>query len=123
MANILVVDDEAPLRHLLLDVLGRAGHHVLQAPDGRAGLQAFAESRPDLVITDLIMPEMEGIELISAIKKIDPGVKIIAMSGGGRVNPDLYLTLAAKFGAAKVMSKPVGNKEMLAAVDEVLSMP
>lgn len=120
MKRILVVDDDDALRNLLCKVLARAGYEAIPAEDGKAALAQFKESGADLVLTDLIMPEMEGLESITELRRLEPDVKIIAMSGGGRKGPDCYLPLAKMMGAAKTLEKPFLNKDLLAAVEEVL---
>lgn len=106
MSKILVIDDDAAVRRTIARVLVREGYEVLSAEDGRRGLALFRSEDPDLVLTDIIMPDQEGIETIIAMGKLRPDVKIIAMSGGGRIaNVDL-LTMAQKFGAAETIRKP-----------------
>jgi len=83
MARILLIDDDAPVRRTLRKMLERQGYEVEEAPDGKAGLTLYQENPADLIITDLIMPEMEGIETIMELRRRFPDVKIIAMSGGG----------------------------------------
>ena len=75
----------------------------------------------DLIVTDIIMPDKEGLESIMDYKQLNPEVKIIAISGGARIGPHTYLKMAEKFGAKKVFSKPFRNKELLDAVEELLS--
>ncbi len=121
MANILVVDDNIAFLEIQTEFLRRAGHEVTPATNGieamnRADSQAF-----DLVITDLIMPDKEGVQVIMELRKKHPGVKIIAMSGGGRVNAEDYLAIARRLGAAKTLSKPFTGDELLGAVAEVIA--
>lgn len=123
MTNILLVEDEDQLRSMLRIVLENSGYRVQEAANGKIALDAFTLSPADLVITDLIMPDKEGIELIREVRRSSPAVKIIAMSGGGRINPrDDYLKLAKKFGADYVIAKPFSNREMLDRVKMVLAM-
>ncbi|MBI5586112.1 MAG: response regulator [Deltaproteobacteria bacterium] len=119
MTKILVIDDELQMRELLKKYLTRAGYEVTLAGDGDEGLRFFQLQPADLVITDLIMPEKEGLECIAALKKIDSGIKIIAISGGGLGKPEGYLELAIKMGAAKAFIKPFELKELLAAIREL----
>ncbi len=86
MSRILLIDDDPSIRDVLGQMLSAAGHTVVTARDGRAGQAAFERDRADLVITDIIMPDREGIETIKALRAIDPAVPIIAISGGGRAN-------------------------------------
>ena len=120
MARILVIDDDAFVCTTIRRILGRAGHQVLTAPDGRRGLELFATERPDLVITDIIMPEMEGIEIIRAMKTGSPEAKIIAISGGGRLGSFDYLPMAAKLGASEIVAKPFEPMELIEVVSRFL---
>src|SRR5690242_8002624 len=98
MAQILVIDDEPMLRRTLRAVLERAGHTVVEAEDGNQGLEQFNVQRPDLVLTDIIMPNREGVETIGEMRRQAPDLPIIAMSGGGTRGGDLFLTLAERLG-------------------------
>ena len=121
MHRILVVDDEKQIRELLRQLLEGQGYEVVEAPDGVIALQLFRENPADLVITDIIMPEKEGIRTIFDLKNDYPDVKIIAISGGSRVEPQAYLETAEAFGAIKTFSKPFNTKELLKAVKELLA--
>jgi CheY-like chemotaxis protein len=118
--RILLVDDDDMLRSVLAQVLHRAGYFINTASDGRQGLEIALAEDYDLVITDLIMPETEGIELIQQLRKVKPAIRIIAMSGGGRVSPENYLSLAKALGATAVLSKPFLNEDILKAVHDAL---
>jgi CheY-like chemotaxis protein len=119
MARVLVVDDESQLRQLLCQALERRDHTVDQAADGREALQRLAEHQPDLVITDLVMPGMEGIETIQALRRRCPALPIIAISGGGRIDPENYLAIAGQMGANRTFAKPFRLEEILASVREL----
>jgi two-component system, chemotaxis family, chemotaxis protein CheY len=119
MAKILIIDDDKMVRDTLRMLLTAAGHHIIVANDGKQGLKAFAEIQPDLVITDILMPEKEGVETIGDIRKISK-VPIIAMSGGGRVGNMSFLTVAQQFGANRTFAKPFQIDELLNAVKELL---
>ena len=119
MARVLVVDDESQMRELLCQALEGRGHTVDQAADGREALRRFAQQQPDLVITDLVMPEMEGIETIQALRRKCPAIPIIAISGGGRVEPENYLAIAGQIGADRTFAKPFRLEEILTAVQEL----
>jgi CheY-like chemotaxis protein len=106
---------------MLQDSLERKGYTVATASNGRIGIQAYREKSFDVVITDLIMPEMEGLETIINLRKDDPGVKIIAISGGGLNMPEDYLEMARGLGAAKTFSKPIDRSGLFAAVEELVS--
>jgi two-component system, chemotaxis family, chemotaxis protein CheY len=116
MALILVIDDTATMRQLVRRMLERAMHTVLEAEDGEAGLTVLERQGPALVITDLIMPKMEGIETIQQIKRTRPGTKIIAMSGSDELNLDA----AKKLGADAALAKPFGATVLLDTVDRLL---
>lgn len=120
MANILLVDDDAEFLKTLTKVLQAAQHTVTSVSNGSLALKQFKNGSFDLVITDLVMPEKEGIEIIISLEEIAPRVKIIAMSGGGRGNPGNYLAMAAKLGADKTLAKPFKKAELLAAVDQLV---
>jgi DNA-binding response OmpR family regulator len=120
MANILVIDDDPQIGRLLEKVLGRAGHEVAIALNGKDGQQIFREGNFDLLITDLIMPEKEGLETIMELRREFPETKIIAMSGGGRIGPDSYLKMANTLGAEKTLTKPFGREDLLSAVSALI---
>jgi DNA-binding response OmpR family regulator len=121
MAHILVVDDEELVRTLLEQVLTREGHIVMCAANGDEALRCLREQPTDLMITDLIMPGKEGIETITDARREFPDMKIIAMSGGGRVGPGNYLSLAGKLGADRVFAKPFDHRILVGTVREVLA--
>ncbi len=121
MQRILVIDDEPQLRAILKRFLEIEGYEVEVASDGKEGMRLFNRNPADLVITDLIMPEKEGIETIRELKASFPSVKIIAMSGGGRIGPETYLSLAKRLGAHKTLTKPFELKELGDAVREMLA--
>ncbi len=121
MARILVVDDDAPTRDLLRLILERVGgHEVAEAPDGKVALRIHRQEPVDLVVTDIIMPEKEGIETIREFRKDYPAVKIIAISGGGKTGPEQYLQAARGMGAMRTFKKPIKRDELLQAVNELL---
>jgi len=122
MARILLIDDDAPVRRTLRKMLERQGYEVEEAPDGKAGLTLYQENPADLIITDLIMPEMEGIETIMELRRRFPDVKIIAMSGGGQIRPEQYLQIAKSLGAQHTFAKPVEMKLLLKTVEELLTV-
>jgi CheY-like chemotaxis protein len=120
MANILLVDDEEQLRSILRIVLESAGHQVEEAGNGKEAVESYRSRPADLLVTDIVMPEKEGIETIIQLRESYPNVKVIAMSGGGRTGDQNYLELARKLGANHVLAKPFSNSEFLAAVKLVL---
>jgi CheY-like chemotaxis protein len=121
MAKILLVEDEEQLRSMLKLVLLDAGHEVEEAGDGTQAYESYSQRPADLLLTDIIMPEKEGLETIMKFRKSYPDLKIIAMSGGGRTAVN-YLDVAKRLGARHVLAKPFSNKELLQAVQMVLEM-
>jgi CheY-like chemotaxis protein len=124
MANILVIDDEEQVRSLLRHTLEDAGHVVVESTDGEEGIARYREAPMDLVVTDIVMPDKEGIETIMEFRKLDAEIRILAISGGGRLGNLLYLNcvlnMAQLLGATRVLAKPFGGAEFLRAVDECL---
>ncbi len=118
--RILVIDDDEQMRVLLQQAMQWAGFEVVAAENGRKGQQLFEEQPADLIITDLIMPEQEGLETIRSLKQGYPAVKIIAISGGGRIGPEAYLPAAMELGADRIFAKPFDVKELISAVQELL---
>jgi CheY-like chemotaxis protein len=121
MTRILIIDDEAPVRSVLRQILEKEGYEVIEAEDGEIGMKRYREHPADLVITDILMPEKEGIETILALRKVSPDIKIIAISGGGRTRKLDVLPLAKMFGAVRTLAKPFTRDDLLAAVKGVLA--
>jgi DNA-binding NtrC family response regulator len=120
VARILLVDDEDIVLRLFETVLELDHHDVTTASNGNGALAAIANGTFDLVITDLVMPDKEGIETIVEMRRLKPDLPIIAMSGGGRGNAADYLDMAAKLGARKTLAKPFSAQTLLDAVKDVL---
>lgn len=120
MARILIIDDESQIRSMLRLMLERVGYEVIEAADGMDGIRQYRDNPADLIITDLIMPNKDGIGMIIELKKEFPNVKIIAMSGGGVNRPEGYLDGAKKLGATRTLTKPIDRDEMINAVKETL---
>ncbi len=120
MARILIVDDDEPIRKTLRRMLEPAGYDVVEAADGREGVELYKEDSVDLVLMDLIMPEKEGIQVAAELRHYDPEVKIIAISGGGRIGNIQVLRIAQKFGIEHALPKPIRLGKLLALVNEVL---
>ncbi len=120
MTRILIIEDDQLVRDYLVDVLRRAGYQVESAADGMAGVEICRQQTMDLVITDIIMPEKDGIETIMDLRRENAGLKVIAISGGGRSEPENYLHSARLLGADVAMKKPFTNKELLGAVADLL---
>jgi len=106
MAAILMIDDDQLTREAITSVLRTAGHNVRDTHDGRRAVNMHREEPAQLVITDILMPEFDGIELIRQLRKADPAVKIVAISGGGWAEPEKFLTMAQRLGADATLSKP-----------------
>ena len=121
MARILVIDDDDEIRQLICRLLKRVGHEVVEASNGRIGLEMQRENPAELIITDIFMPEKEGTEFIMDMNEEFPGVKVIAISGGGNIADVDFLNLAKDLGALKTFQKPFKQADILAAVEELLS--
>lgn len=121
MARILLIEDEPMVVATLEAILVSAGHEVRSANDGRTGVILFDRWMPDVVVTDIIMPDQEGLQTLREIRARQPAMGIVAMSGGARlVNVD-YLEAALRLGATQILRKPFGPRELLAAIDHCLS--
>jgi CheY-like chemotaxis protein len=106
MTKVLVIDDDALVRNTISRMLRCWGYEVVIAEDGNRGVELFQTAEPALVITDIIMPDKDGIETIREIRAAQPDARIIAMSGGGRIGNLDFLSFAAKLGATEIISKP-----------------
>ena len=114
MATILVIDDQEPIRALLRTTLEGAGYEVLEASNGSLGLEVYRAQSADLIITDIVMPEMNGLEMMLELSKTFPNVKVIAMSGGlASKGP---LNAATLLGAHQTFQKPLDLERLLRAV-------
>lgn len=120
MHRVLIIEDDEFVMNMLKQTFERSGYEVGTASNGRIGIQLYRRKPFDVVITDLIMPEMEGIETILNLRKRYPDVKVIAISGGGRNRPDDYLHLAKKLGAMRTFIKPVDRNHLLDAVKQLI---
>ena len=116
MARILVIDDDEQVLDMLYESLTREGYDVLRASNGEEGLRLYRKEPVDLIITDLFMPEKEGIETIIELRQDFPDVKIIAISGGGRIGTKDYLQMAKIFGVQRTFTKPVAREQLLDAI-------
>jgi DNA-binding response OmpR family regulator len=121
MAKLLLVDDNQDLLGMQGEFLRMAGHEVETAVNGDEALSLANHGNFDLMITDIIMPSKDGIEVILALRKSHPSAKIIAISGGGRLNAKDYLGIAQKLGAAATLAKPFSGSELVATVERVLA--
>ncbi|MEO6545737.1 MAG: response regulator [Nitrospiraceae bacterium] len=123
MSRILVIDDEVSLRQVLRIILERAGHTVFEASNGHEGMAIWRREPTDVVVTDIFMPEKDGIEVILEMKNVAAKPKIIAMSGGGRKGLLDWNSTALSSGADRVLLKPFDLRTFLVAVEEVLADP
>ena len=120
MARVLIIDDEAMIRDMLVQILEHEGYETITASDGKDGIKIYRENPADLIITDLLMPEKDGIETIMELHRDSQDVKIIAMSGGGKIDPETYLQIAKTMGAVEIITKPFDLRELLKTIQELL---
>jgi DNA-binding NtrC family response regulator len=121
MQRVLVIDDDEQVRALLYEILDRAGFEVIEATNGAEGLKLYRNQPADLVITDLIMPEKEGVETILELRREFPEARVVAISGGGRNGGRDYLPIAAQLGARRTVAKPFSRQAILEAVRDALA--
>jgi DNA-binding NtrC family response regulator len=122
MAHILVIDDDAALREAVVLALQHQGHRVSEAENGRIGVTRHLADKADLVITDLIMPEQEGVETIIQLRRHDPRLRVIAMSGGGP-RAGVYLGICERLGVCSTLAKPFRIDDLRQAVNRALGAP
>ncbi|NOY58004.1 MAG: response regulator [Calditrichaeota bacterium] len=120
MKKILVIDDEEMILDMLKQILEREGYEVLTASDGTEGMDAFQHRQIDLVITDIFMPRKEGISVVYDLREKYPETKIVAISGGGRLDSKDYLRYAEKLGADQTLAKPFSRSEILKVVEALV---
>ena len=116
--RVLLIDDEQMVRKIVRKMLERGGHEVTEAENGRLGLEQLQRGSYDLVLTDIIMPEMEGVETVMTVLEQYPALKVIAMSGGGRTGNMDFLATAEKLGASAVLNKPFTLAALAQAIDQ-----
>lgn len=121
MPRILVIDDNAEFRQILRIHLEANGHEVAMAEDGETGLAQLERQIFDLVLTDILMPRSDGIEILRHVKKRWPDLPVIAVSGGGWITAEELLGMAERLGADRVLQKPVRRSDLLQAVDAILA--
>lgn len=121
MKSILIIDDDPCIRTVFQRYLEKLGYVVHVAENGREGLKVMKAEPPTLVITDIMMPEFDGLEVVMAIRSMATNIPIIAMSGGMHAMSMDFLPMAKKFGACKVLYKPIEMEDLRAAVEEALS--
>jgi DNA-binding response OmpR family regulator len=122
MARILVIEDDRRVGDVIQLILGRGGHYIEVAPNGRLGLRAFGASLWDLVITDLLMPDMDGIEVIKTLRAFSSTIKVLAISGGGMIDHGDLLHVARQLGATAVLPKPFSARQLSLEVDHLLTL-
>ena len=120
MPGILIVEDDKELREMLKLSLLRSNFTVLEAENGKDAIVHFKPLLTDLVVTDLIMPEEDGLKVVIKLSELKPSIKIIAISGGGKVGPASYLNLAKALGADAIYTKPFSINDLIAKIDELL---
>jgi DNA-binding response OmpR family regulator len=123
VARIILIDDDELFRNSMRRVLERAHHEVTLAANGTEGVRLHREQPADVIVTDILMPEKEGIETIMELRRGDPELKIIAMSGAPGLERSTYLRAAGLLGAARTLAKPFAPQELLDAVDGLLRQP
>lgn len=120
MARILIIDDNPDVLKALHKLISTEGHHVEDAPDSSTGIRLHHEQPFNLIVTDIVMPDKEGISTIIELRHEYPNLKIIAMSGGGEFEPYGYLDIAKRVGADRTIAKPFSAREMMEVVNDVL---
>ena len=120
MARILIIDDEVLIRLDIRQMVEQAGHEAVEAESGEHGVALQSESPADFVICDMIMPDKHGIEAISEIMLNDPDVPVIAISGGAMLGNTDYLPIARRLGVRRILDKPFGMSQLLAAIRDCL---
>ncbi len=121
-SRILVIDDDDVAREILGEILEKAGFSYEAASNGRIGIRLHREKPFNLIITDIIMPDMEGIETMQELRHISPTVKIIAVSGGGHLDADNYLIMAKKLGAQLTFAKPFDPQKLVQGITDLLAL-
>lgn len=121
MARILIIDDEEPVRVVLRTMLEQAGYEVVEAADAGEGLSAYQQAPTDVVLTDLFMPGQDELAILGAFRRMDPQVKLVAMSGGGQSGQRDVLRLAATLGAQHTLQKPFKMQELLATMRALIA--
>lgn len=123
MAKILLVDDDELVRYALTRVLTGAGHQVEVAENGLKASLQFKLSPPDLVLTDVVMPDQDGLELLREISELNSQIPVVVMTGGGEIVGQDYLLFADRLGASAIIAKPFENSVLLSKIDGLLKKP
>ena len=121
--SILIMDDDVAVSRTISLILTNAGYQVATVTSGRKGLELLTSGNFDLVLTDIIMPELDGIEAIRKIRADHPGLRIIAMSGGGQIDKADFLYMAEALGADRVIDKPIRSERLLELVSSAMANP
>lgn len=121
MAGVLIVEDDNELREMIGISLMRRKYTVMEAANGKEAIIHFKPSITDLVVTDLIMPEEDGLKVIMKLRELKPSIKVIAISGGGKAGPGSYLNLARALGADAVYSKPFSINDLIDRIESLLN--
>ncbi len=117
MAKIIYIEDDDNVRYAISKLLTKNGHSVIEATNGFEGIELIKKSEVDIVLTDIVMPVMEGMELIAHLVKEYPGLPIIAISGGPRFGTTDYLTFATRMGATEILPKPINEEKLLEYIE------
>ena len=120
MPGVLIVEDDKELREMLKLSLSRRNFTVFEADNGKSAIAHFKPTITDLVVTDIIMPEEDGLKVVIKLRELKPTIKIIAISGGGKVGPGSYLNLAKALGADAIYSKPFSINDLIAKIEQLL---
>jgi CheY-like chemotaxis protein len=123
MASILLIDDDEALRNVTAEILIQAGYTVDDAPDGKSGLALYRPGYHDVIITDIAMPDMDGLELITELSHANPRPRIIAISGDSQFSESVYLPTARQLGVMSTISKPIRAEVLLRTLERVLAVP
>jgi YesN/AraC family two-component response regulator len=119
MYDILVVDDEPMIREGLKVALEMEGHRAVTASDGTEAIRLVDEKKPHVIITDIIMPDSDGIEVICTVKEKNPDIKILAISGGGRISAKDHLDIAKQLGATGILAKPFSTEDLICEINRL----
>ena len=120
MARVLLLDDDESVRHSLSVMLERLGHEVWAARNVKEAITILPTNRFDILVTDLLMPENDGFEMIRFIRRHAPTIAVIAMSGGGKIGPAMYLDMAAQLGVDATLVKPFSKADLENAISEAM---
>lgn len=120
MASILIIDDEPVFRRVTRAMLERLGHHVTELSEARHAREVYRASGPDLVILDMLMPDQDGLETLTKLREIDPQIRVVAVSGGGRLEAEFYLDFARRLRAAQHLAKPFTLAQLERTVNAAL---